>query len=99
MSMACGPLIRTIPIPPSPAGVAIAQMVSSGVPTVGMFTRSERPATSSEINRTSFLPLLFVHSRCYGGSSKEKAIGDELLHDGEHVIGQPIQHQTGWKIY
>src|SRR6478735_6056628 len=55
-------------------------------------TRLGGPVTSSETDCASFFAILLIRSRCYGGSSKEKAIRDKLVHDGEHVIGQPIQH-------
>src|SRR5512139_3174158 len=37
--------------------------------------------------RASFLATLFVGCRYRGGSSKDKAVRDELLRDTEHIIG------------
>ena len=61
-------------------------------------TRTERPITSNHRDRTSFLITLFICSRGCGRRSIDEAISDELLHDGENVIGQPIQHETSRKI-
>src|ERR1700728_3541112 len=82
-----GPETRSTPTAPRPGALAIAAMVS-GVCTPGVFT----PLVYGTRRRERAAP-----SRAGLRRSLNHLVDAPLLQYGEHRVGEPVKHQTGWK--
>src|SRR5213594_2879510 len=104
-SMAFSPLILRIPTPPSPTGVAMAQIVSCNSPLMAYPPTADLALRLSPLERLVLLPLsrlfLPIHGRGYhlvlrsgddGRLLEEIPIRHDLLQDREDIVGEPIEH-------
>src|SRR5688572_18320662 len=78
----CAPDTRTMPIAPRPGAVAIAAIVSERAVIGGEYT-------------AAIVRLRLGLGRIARVRAFEHAIDVPLLHDGQHVVHEPVQHQAG----
>src|SRR5688572_30869191 len=76
------PDTRTMPIAPRPGAVAIAAMVSGRAVIGGEYT-------------AAIVRFRLGLGWIAGARALEQAVDVPLLHDGQHVVHKPVEHQAG----